>query len=473
MKAIEQFKAVQAFLLSAKNASSVRFMEAKSAQLDRVLKTVAASAPLSFDEATLINQSISDQLWNSDEHRMLTEAVMSACTDAADGADSGSAGSTRKSATANNRKQCQNYESFVNYFTASEWDCLQSDAMDSGAKLDIILARLAELGLRNPTETCIQLVTALYLVLTEEIKEPTMNHAAMQGVKSKFKAKCSSMNAALVHLVTLPVHVHALPDSIKTGVEDLLDHMVPCRLTLAELQFACKQIPMRVTRSDIKSVGSSPIPQQGMQLLAVPAVQSFVQGMMQQMQNMSASIAALQGNSGAAVQPRLRTLDRVSSRVALALPSTGTAAAQEPKALENVANVAAEVPAEEASAPAEEAPATKSAVQAALAIQACIAERAQHAKDAKASEGGKPKAPAKAKCKAKAKPKAKPTPTKASPAKPSSKRVHSVSESRQLFTEGQAKLGDAWVASKLRADLIASMPETEKKRRRLPPYNKK
>jgi hypothetical protein len=112
-------------------------------------------------------------------------------------------------------------------------------------------------------------------------------------------------------------------------------------------------------------------------------------------------------------------------------------------------------------------------VQAALAIQACIAERAQHAKDAKASEGGKPKAPAKAKCKAKAKPKAKPTPTKASPAKPSSKRVHSVSESRQLFTEGQAKLGDAWVASKLRADLIASMPETEKKRRRLPPYNKK
>ena len=88
------------------------------------------------------------------------------------------------------RAKLQSYLNLQSYFTEAQWDTMLGT--DSSAeKLELLLTHLVALGLRNPDERTLQLVTALYLKVTQGAAASSMagseKHANLVHVKKTFK----------------------------------------------------------------------------------------------------------------------------------------------------------------------------------------------------------------------------------------------------------------------------------------------
>ena len=68
------------------------------------------------------------------------------------------------------RKQMQNFESILEYFTAAEWEAMKS--MTAIEVRQCLFNRMARLGGRTPTEDTKQLLACAVLVLTSDLTRP-------------------------------------------------------------------------------------------------------------------------------------------------------------------------------------------------------------------------------------------------------------------------------------------------------------
>ena len=65
------------------------------------------------------------------------------------------------------RSQLQDFMAIGHYYTEVQWEFFLSDASDS-EKLDLLLKHANSLGMRNPSESSVQMIVALYLLIVDD-----------------------------------------------------------------------------------------------------------------------------------------------------------------------------------------------------------------------------------------------------------------------------------------------------------------
>jgi hypothetical protein len=300
MSLIDRIDAVSRFLNSL--AGNPAFEIARPAQAQALLSEIDRLSTLSLHDGAVASEKITEcLLWSAAEkNNMLTAIVSKSCCAAA------------ASLTDAGRRVMQDYTAVHGYFTNSLWNIITGQDVTPSKKLEMLLTHAANLGLRNPSESTMQLFSAVYLTVSEgaafEQWSPAARLQTYKALKAEFKRLVSKMPATNVHLQTLPSD----PAEFKNTQRGLYDLAFPStegpvgsRILTVTLQRAMSIIPMRSTRVDsshARATSSSQAPSFDIGL--GHAMQQFAAGMQAQLQSMqSAQQQMLQAISSGAVQP--------------------------------------------------------------------------------------------------------------------------------------------------------------------------
>ena len=339
------------------------------------------------------------------------------------------------------RKVLQDYTALHSYLPASLWEVLQSAEVSASAKLERCLVHCGNLGLRNPSEGSMQVLTAIYMLCNDgqdnfDRMAPAMRMQTYKAIKSEFKRICTHMPPPAVRLQNLPVDPNVFKGSAPTlwalAFQD--DEPAPSKFTVATSQRAVACIPMRLSRSDSTPARASSAqqaaPDVGSGLLMGNVLQQFAMGMAQQFsmlqqsqQQMMTAMGLAPANAlpeqpsgsppskllmiGDTASAENRFLRRAQSRIALtdSVPSVPAQAASQPVVLQVVPAAPAAAKAfedEEQAAEDQPEPRFKSVDEASDAMLKVMDSK--HAvKNAKAQTSKGPAKGAKAKPEAKAK----------------------------------------------------------------------
>lgn len=98
--------------------------------------------------------------------------------------------------SANSRVRQQNYAEIASYFTASQWEVLRSDREQASRKLEEVVQQAAQLQLRCPTESTLQSMTGLFLLVSEGAGRasglaPRIKLESLRHLRRVFKATAS------------------------------------------------------------------------------------------------------------------------------------------------------------------------------------------------------------------------------------------------------------------------------------------
>lgn len=241
------------------------------------------------------------------------------------------------------RRTLQDYTQVLQFFSHAQWVFLQSEASSSG-KLSLILEHCASLGLRCPTETTAQRLTALFLTLTEgSMAAKAMHHSqklsVLRFVKKSFKEVAKGEPLAFVP--ALP----AVPSELEAAFPELYQVVfkssspAACPLDMPAFMALCDGMAMRSSRrAPLLQVGSSDM-SGGVAQIAKACMEQMQQMQQMQLQTLAALGAPLHNSFGARGWPAF-TPDRARHpRLALNLgaPSLGNALGFDPSsAMEHV-----------------------------------------------------------------------------------------------------------------------------------------
>ena len=152
------------------------------------------------------------------------------------------------------RAKLQNFEAIHGYFTMSQWHGFSDRSIAAEPKLDAILDHSVALGMRNPTESTVQLITTLWRL---SVVGP--EHLAMipygqklefvHFVKRAIKRKTANLAAPLHYLVVLPCASQFKVDHPEIyGATFLSGDPVVCPIPMATLKEHQSSFPMRSTK---------------------------------------------------------------------------------------------------------------------------------------------------------------------------------------------------------------------------------
>ena len=332
-------------------------------------------------------------------------------------------GSPAKPASAG-RLALQDFTNFCHYLTESTWAKLQSDELPHG-KLEILLLAAVRVGLRNPSETSVQHLCAMHLLMSEGKSKsmqltPAVKLECARNLKAKFKSILARMTPALPtdYVLRLPVSVvefaetHAVWHTFAFKDEP----PVPTRIQVAELHEVMCSVPMRASRSDSKSsaVQMHSAQQLQQQQQQMPNVNQLMQ-LFAQMANQQRSSPQLDIQyADKSALPERRALQRLHTRLSITDPLRDEGS--QPSVLAVVAPRADEPQQLEQEQPDEQNAGSKkrsiSALEASAAVAAALTSKKEEKKEEKAKQADKSEAkvaetktkPGKPKAKAKSSP---------------------------------------------------------------------
>ena len=114
------------------------------------------------------------------------------------------------SAEVRDRRSMQNFESLTNYFNEAEWMNLLSDSIVPSQKLQAILQRAHDLGLRCASEQTIKRITTMFLIVAEgaERAQAIPSHQKLATTKLvKRELKALGDNPLATYIRVLPADV--------------------------------------------------------------------------------------------------------------------------------------------------------------------------------------------------------------------------------------------------------------------------
>ena len=160
-------------------------------------KIAAAGAAFNVQVAAKCMQALCK--WNLSDAQ--TEQMQSRCMEAISVGDAANA-SADKGSSSKARTAMQNYEDIPEYFTEDMWQTLMSNEMSHAVKSDMILQHCRRLGCKCPSESTIQVLTALLLACSfgEEraaLLESSVKFEAYGALKAAYKRN----HAGLVLLI--------------------------------------------------------------------------------------------------------------------------------------------------------------------------------------------------------------------------------------------------------------------------------
>ena len=163
------------------------------------------------------------------------------------------------------RRALQDYTSMHGYFTQSVWDILLAANKPVSERSEALFQHLFTLGLRNPSESTLGMMTGLLCVVGTP-PQPFQAYSLLQTVKSSWKTFCNRQGrfnpgeaVQLGPLLLTPQHVMQWQQA--SG-----QLTVPCPLTVAAIQRAASGIPLRKPRTGLQWDAVSQMPSSGQDL---------------------------------------------------------------------------------------------------------------------------------------------------------------------------------------------------------------
>ena len=154
------------------------------------------------------------------------------------------------------RKQQQNFEAILRYYKASQWAFMLDPANSISDKLETVLQPPLDLNLRNASEPSAQLLTLIYLLVTQGQEKVVamdgyMKYEQMKYMKQVLKRKSVAFRQVLdQHVVTLPNFQWISSGSVSRlfGTECSTLKVLAFALQEAQVHAMAADIPMRNTR---------------------------------------------------------------------------------------------------------------------------------------------------------------------------------------------------------------------------------
>jgi hypothetical protein len=349
------------------------------------------------------------------------------------------------------------------YLTEATWNLLQDDSEPTHVKLDALLQAAIHLGMKCPSETSMQTICAMHLLLEGKKKalglSPAMKLQMARNVKAKFRIMLQRLQICLplTYVQALPqsatIYKDSFPEWWQVAFADRAP--IPSRIEAHELHEMMACIPMRGSRGDSGSmdiVNSS------------SSSGSAAPDVMQVMMQIAKAFGLQQS------QPTLHIMERKpeESRVIKRLQSRFQLENIQPPPLqiqldeagaEQQVVVPTNVPAVSVTAPAEvelTAPAQVqkrlTALEATAAVMKAIADKNL---GKKATENiATDKATAKSKAKAKAKPQAKHKAEPKAKAKPQAKHKAEQHSSKRKAEDNKQKKNATWSFERTRNQIL-------------------
>ena len=177
------------------------------------------------------------------------------------------------------RTKLQDFRCLRNYFTHEQWKVLTNYQHNCENKLELIVNQATLLGLRNPSETIAQAMSALYFVLAQGFQKamailPSMKYATNKNLKKHIKNNSASPVSSWVPLLDREpgifcgkyseLYRSVFPDSSP----------VDCPFDVVQLQALADTIPARTTR---QSMSGQPDQAMGVMQCMMAAFQQMVQ----------------------------------------------------------------------------------------------------------------------------------------------------------------------------------------------------
>ena len=128
------------------------FKEASQAQRKLIVYRVGALASLSPADAGILAAAATNVPWDASDRELLLKSIAE------------KSAMVHAGAVTHERMKLQNYEAITNYVDNKTWDDMRNDPASA---MSIMGTLACQLGLRHPTETTLQVLTALLLLHTD------------------------------------------------------------------------------------------------------------------------------------------------------------------------------------------------------------------------------------------------------------------------------------------------------------------
>jgi hypothetical protein len=338
----------------------------------------------------------------------------------------------------------QTHEYMSAYLTAEDWNVLSDNALKNEDRLNKLVDRCLSIVLLYPSELTVKSIVGLLVAANAGSLTPAESHALILTFKSKLKARRNHVSC----LFSAPRTYAADAKAFATNCKDAYGEAglpVDCPIPVDKLRSAVNSIPVRRTNSALAQ-NTSAEQMQPQRAAGQPQVDSTLQMILQAFAQQLCPRPSADVNltyntprrSNTLQEQRMQLLEQQNSPAATSLETPGlqdgsAPAAVQPKNLQDMI----------------------SSVR-----QATVTSKEARALEREQAKAAQPVAVSTPKTKETKK-------VKESPAKTNLKQIHTVKESKAAWANGQTKLGNKWLQSKERKDLIAAMPKSEKKRRRM------
>ena len=155
------------------------------------------------------------------------------------------------------RKPQQNYEAMLKYYKATQWAFMLLPANSVNDKLDMLLQQPLDLNIRNPSEPTAQLLTLVYLLITQgqekvQAMDGYMKLEHLKYVKKVLKRKVSVLRQPVdEQVVTLPNTVDDFRQRFPIIWARVFQNEGPgiCPFPEDQVRAMASEIPMRSTRN--------------------------------------------------------------------------------------------------------------------------------------------------------------------------------------------------------------------------------
>lgn len=284
-KLLQHLQALKTFLESLRTSPTLEdVLEKRTESVGRLI----SAANLSLSDAALVNDLLAQMLWTPTQLQSLQNTVALRAQAQEDQA-------TDVSVQAG-RTKLQDYTSLMHYLREADWDSITAG---SDQVMHNMIEHLVALGLRNPSESTMQAMTAVFLFITEKEPmsiPPAMKLEVLKALKARLKQ--AAKGPALAYPLLLSKNVgefKQMHQNLWNAAFGPSGHPAASKLGVAELQRLMASCPMRITRADSKATSlcvpaprhpQQHQPQQLDALLNAPAAQQFANHIFNQMQVM-------------------------------------------------------------------------------------------------------------------------------------------------------------------------------------------
>ena len=151
------------------------------------------------------------------------------------------------------------------YFTQAVWDILLAANKPVSERSEALFQHLFTLGLRNPSESTLGMMTGLLCVVGTPA-QPFQAYSLLQTVKSSWKTFCNRQGRFNPGETVQLGPLQLTPQHVMQWQQTSGQLTVPCPLTVAAIQRAASGIPLRKPRTGLQWDAVSQMPSSGQDL---------------------------------------------------------------------------------------------------------------------------------------------------------------------------------------------------------------